>query len=297
MRNPINYLRRLYQGLRRVGDLDFRTRSWERINFALARGAAGAGLRRIDETDPRSWEFSGFSQNCEDGIIDHLLSRAKRQNRYFIEIGASDGLENNTSWLALVRRFSGLMIDGDPARTQQCRQFIGALNLGLQTVAMRVTRETAAEALRLAVHKDPDVFVLDIDGLDYYVAEALFAAGLRPKIVVVEYNSALGPDASLTVEYKSDFDYWSAHPSRLYYGVSINGWCRLLGRLGYQFITVEQNGVNAFFADRAEFDPDFLKNIRGINFQENFAQRLQHGSDWQGQRERIKDCKFVEIDS
>lgn len=42
--------------------------------MSIARGAATAGLRAIDPLDPRTWEFSGFSQNGEDGIIDHLLT-------------------------------------------------------------------------------------------------------------------------------------------------------------------------------------------------------------------------------
>src|SRR6266849_1045876 len=65
-------------------------RARDRINMALARGAASASLRRLDPTDPRSWEFSGFSQNGEDGILDYLVSHLKTENRYFIEIGASN---------------------------------------------------------------------------------------------------------------------------------------------------------------------------------------------------------------
>jgi hypothetical protein len=271
------------------------TTSWERLTFALARGAAGAAVRRIDETDPRTWEFSGFSQNGEDGIIDHLLTRLTRQSRYFVEIGASDGLENNTSWLALVRRFSGLMIDGDPELSRQCRELLFSLDRGLRVESMRVTRETATEILRLTSCPDPDVFSLDVDGIDYYVAEALFAAGLRPKIAVVEYNSALGPEACLTVDYKPDFDYGREHPTRLYYGASISGWRRFFARHGYEFVTVEQNGVNAFFADPDAFEAGFLATLRGLPFQENYALRLQQGVDWRQQHERIKDCRWIPL--
>ena len=93
MKKLINYLHQM--------------RSFQRINMALSRGAATSALRSIDLSDPDTWEFSGFSQSGEDGIIDVLCRNIKNPNRYFVEIGASDGLENNTTWLALARRWNG----------------------------------------------------------------------------------------------------------------------------------------------------------------------------------------------
>src|SRR2546425_8526004 len=84
-----------------------------RINVAYTRAAASAPLRQLDPTRPTTWGFSAFSQNNEDGITDYLLGRLRHSNRYFVEIGAGDGVENNTAWLALARRYSGLMIEGN----------------------------------------------------------------------------------------------------------------------------------------------------------------------------------------
>src|SRR4029077_1079463 len=92
-----------------------------RVGIALSRAAATSAARVVDATDPRSWEFCGFSQNQEDGIIDFLCRNVLRPNRYFLEIGVGDGQENNTSWLAIARRFNGLMIDGNPAAIDHCR--------------------------------------------------------------------------------------------------------------------------------------------------------------------------------
>ena len=71
-----------------------------RVNMSLARAAATSSLRKIDYTNPISWEFSGFSQSGGDGIIDVLIGKLLNPNRYFIEIGSNDGIENNTAWLA-----------------------------------------------------------------------------------------------------------------------------------------------------------------------------------------------------
>ena len=52
------------------------------LNRAFSRVAAAAATRRPDASMPATWEFSGFSQNGEDGIIDHLLSGLKDSNKY-----------------------------------------------------------------------------------------------------------------------------------------------------------------------------------------------------------------------
>ncbi len=83
------------------------------VNNKLIRGAAGAAIRSIDASNPATWEFSGFSQNGEDGTINLLIGECGNRNNYFVEIGTSNGLENNSSWLALVKRYSWLMIEGN----------------------------------------------------------------------------------------------------------------------------------------------------------------------------------------
>ncbi|WP_210670592.1 hypothetical protein [Helicobacter canis] len=85
----------------------------QRADIAFSRGALNATLRNIEPTNPISWEFQAFSQNGEDGIIDYLCSKITRPNRYFLEIGSSNGLENNTAFLAYSRLFSGIMVDAN----------------------------------------------------------------------------------------------------------------------------------------------------------------------------------------
>jgi hypothetical protein len=270
-------------------------RAHPRIAIALARAATTSALRQLDPVLPPTWEFTGFSQNGEDGIIDYLCDRLLRPNRYFVEIGASNGLENNTTWLAMARRYGGLMIDGDPSKVAECSQTFGTLNGALEFASMMVNRESGEEIERLALFRNPDVFSLDIDSLDYYVAAALLDRGFRPKIFIVEYNSAFGPERSVTIPYQEPFNRHHAHPSGYYYGVSVTGLRYLFERHGYRFITVEQNGVNAFFADPLEFDAVFLERIRGTAYRENIAQRRESRTDWAGQFEQIRHLPLVEI--
>jgi len=271
-------------------------RALQRINLSLARAAATSSLRTIDPTNPSSWEFSGFSQNGEDGILDELTRRLRAPNRYFVEIGASDGLENNTTWLALGRRFSGLWIEGDAAASEWCRFLLGPLNYGVDARCLFVTRDRAAELRRTVVHADPDVFSLDIDGNDYHLVQALLAAGLRPKIWVVEYNSAYGPERRVTIPYREDFRVVPETNANLYYGCSIAAWRSLFERAGYHFVTVDLNGVNGFFIDPAAFAPAFVDGLRGVPYLPNTSHTREYGVDWRGQLERIGNRELIDVE-
>ena len=265
------------------------------VNASLSRGAVTASCRILDEKRPSTWEFSAFSQNGEDGIIDFLLGRLKNPNRYFVELGASNALENNSSWLAIARRYQGVMIEGDPQLTKDCKRLIALFNCGVSVVNAFITKENTADWLGHSLFKDPDFFSIDIDGNDYYVADGVLAAGYRPKIFSVEYNSCFGPQRPLTIPYKEDFNMHSAHPTRLYYGVGIGCWKKFFAKHDYRFVTVDQNGVNAFFADPNAFVPGFLENLEGLPFQENFSQKLTFKVGWDGQMKLIEDMKFIEI--
>ena len=273
--------------------LDMRDR--QRIIIALTKGAAMMHGRNIDLTRPATWEFSGFSQNGEDGILDVLRRQLRSSNRYFIEIGAADGIDNNTAWLVVAEKYNGLMIEGNPRLAERAMRTIVGYSIGTECHSMFVTRENAKYLKPMALHHDPDVFSLDVDGNDYYIAQAILDIGFRPKIFVVEYNSVYGPERSVTVEYRDGFVFTSAHPTQLYYGVSIAGWRKFLGSRGYHFVTIDRNGVNAFFVDPTFFDPAFLSSVRGLEFAENRYQYRKFRMSSEEQFLLIANQKFVYI--
>jgi hypothetical protein len=267
----------------------------QRIAIGLAKGGAMMHARSIDLRDPGSWEFSGFSQNGEDGILDVLRRQLSPKNRYFIEIGSADGIENNSAWLVVAERYNGLMVEGNPRLAERARRTMMRYSIGAECVNMFVGRTNMRELVALATHTDPDVFSLDIDGVDYHVADALMRAGLRPKIFVVEYNSVFGPHRSCTIEYRDDFVFTTAHPTHLYYGVSIAGWRNFFALQGYRFVTVERNGVNGFFVDPQYFRPEFLAGVNGLEFAENAFQRRKFRRSSEEQFKLIQDQRYVEI--
>lgn len=179
-------------------------------------------------------EYSVYSQNGEDGIIQYLIDRLDDCYNVFVEIGCGDGRENNTTRLAGLG-WSGVVVDGKPARIRRYKE-MGFPKV--KTICLKVTPFNAGE---LDIPKAPDVFSLDMDSTDYHVLKALLGTGFRPSIIVVEYNAAfhLRP---LTVPIKM-----RRRKKNIYYGCGVNAWRNLLEPRGYTFAAVDSCGVNAFF--------------------------------------------------
>jgi hypothetical protein len=271
------------------------TRDRQRIAIALSKGAAMMQARNIDLRQPASWEFSGFSQNGEDGILDVLRRNLLSSNRYFIEVGAADGIENNTGWLLVAEKYNGMLIEGSAKLVERARRTVVGYSIGAECHNMFVTKESVQDMKAMAIHHDPDVFSLDIDGNDYYIAQAILEGGFRPKIFVVEYNSVYGAERSMTIEYQPDFVFTKAHPTHLYYGVSIAGWRKFFEGYGYRFVTVDRNGVNGFFVAPEFFEKIFLDEVQGLMFAENQSQYKKFRVPNSDQFALIADQEFIFI--
>jgi hypothetical protein len=281
---PINFLRRAvgFESLT-LHDL---------ILMGLARGQAGAQCRILDPANPNSWEFSGFSQNGEDGLIDYLTRKMRTHNSYFVEIGAGTGMENNTTWLAFGRKWAGLMIDGDENNIKACRK-LTAKTQRVDCLTSFVNLDNILHLQQTFKTPEPDVFSLDIDGNDYHIMKKLLDNDLRPGIVIVEFNSVLGPQQARAIKYDKDFRYQLP----LNFGTSIRAWQHLFPPYGYRFVTVDTSGTNAFFVNEALFDREFLDNIKGLGFAENLYLKRIYKSGWEEQIKLIKDELFINIEA
>ena len=266
-----------------------------RISQALSRGAATASTRQLNHLDLNSWEFSGFSQNGEDGVIEVLLQHLHHRNRTFIEIGAADAHENNSSWRAIAHRESGLMVEGAPQLAERAANIMNRHAHGVRVLNRMVTPEQAASLLTEVYDRDVDLFSLDIDSVDYWIAEGLIRAGFRPSIVVVEYNSTWGPDLAVTVPRTFSGSFRDAHPSHLYFGASLSAWKSLWGSAGYRFLGVERNGVNAFFVLPERFESSFVNKVQGLSFAENYYQRSKFRTGWPAQHDLIRHLPTVNV--
>ena len=187
--------------------------------------------------------FRGLSQHEEDGITVALFDRIGAATHRFVEIGAGVN-GGNSGFLAKECGWTGLMIESDPGRVASLRRRFAP---SVAVVDAQVTRENVNELITAhGLGGDVDLLSIDIDGVDYWVWDALTAC--RPRLVIVEYNPFLGADRSVAIPYDSQFDRHGFDvPRDAYYGASLPALVKLGARKGYRLVLVEPRGVNAFF--------------------------------------------------
>jgi len=195
--------------------------------------------------DLRTVGFKVFSQWDEDGIIQYLIHNLEIRNRTFVEFGIENYEESNTRFLLLNDDWQGLVLDGCGADIDYVQKDPIYWQHDLQAKCSWITRENVNPCLLQAgFGEDLGLLSIDIDGNDYWVWEAIDC--VKPRIVVVEYNSVFGL-APISVPYKADFNRTAAHYSNLYFGCSIGALSHLAMTKGYQLLGSNSCGSNAFF--------------------------------------------------
>lgn len=187
-----------------------------------------------------------YSQNGEDGIIQHIFDHVGVTNKLAAEIGVSvtakdefgnyisEKLENNTAVLA-DHGWKLFWFDiVDPCIIPQNCTFVNKF----------LTKDNIVECFeQLDIPKEFDLLSIDIDSNDYYLRDAL--KGYSPRVVISEYNGSFDG----TVEYNMPYDehyVWPGEPEKNF-GVSLKTLTKQADELGYDLVYCESRGVNAFF--------------------------------------------------
>jgi hypothetical protein len=201
-------------------------------------------LPRFDDV-----EFRAFSQNGEDGILLFLFALLGTTNKKSVEICAGDGTECNTANLIVNHGWAGFLVDGSAENVACGKHFYAACRDTFirppTFVQAWITAETVNDLVRSqGFAGEIDLLSLDIDGVDWWVWKALDA--VRPRVVVLEYHCAWGPDKAVTVPYRPDFRL-DVTTNPYYCGASLPAFVKLGRQKGYRLIGCQRNGFNAFF--------------------------------------------------
>jgi len=197
-------------------------------------------------SDFSSHGFKVFSQWDEDGLIQHLVSRAGITQRTFVEIGVGDYSEANTRLLLQNNNWSGLIIDCETASMQKVRESELYWRYRLTALDAFVDADNVNRLLiENGMQGDIGLLSIDIDGVDYWVWKAINA--VSPEIVICEYNGLFGSRARVTVPYDARFDRTQKHYSWLYAGASLAALEHLGQQKGYTLVGTSSGGNNAFF--------------------------------------------------
>lgn len=190
--------------------------------------------------DLRNFEKKIFSQNGEDGIIEEIFRRIGTTNRFFVEFGIENGNECNTRALIENQKWQGLWIDGSEENCKAAQKQFSPKGVFVQKAFVK--KENIADLFaKNQVPKELDLLVIDIDGNDYWVWEALH--GYSPRVVVIEYNASYLPSQDWIMPYKADHMF----DGTIHYGASLKSMSSLAEQMGYVLVGCDKNGVNAFF--------------------------------------------------
>lgn len=221
-----------------------RIRESDHVRFAM--GAMAAPIAR-NASNAREAEFRAFSQFGEDGILQWLLAHVPIARETFVELGVGDYRESNTRFLLEHDNWKGLAVDAEGAHVRYLAESGLDWRHGIAARVAFVTRDNVNDLLADATDEftgDIGILSIDLDGVDYWVIEALTVA--TPRILIVEYNSLWGA-RSVSIPYSAGFSRGDAHFSWLYFGASLSAFCYLLSRRGYRLVGSSSAGQNAFF--------------------------------------------------
>jgi hypothetical protein len=191
-------------------------------------------------------EFSIFSQWGEDGIIQKLISELPITHQTFIEFGVEDFTEANCRFLLMNDNWRGYVLDASAKSIASLEASPWWWKFDLRARCAMVTRDNVNALLsESGFDSDLGILSIDVDGVDYWLFEAIEA--FRPRIVIVEYNALFGSARKISVPYDASFSRRAKHYSELYFGASLAALAHVAAQKGYSLIGTESAGVNAFF--------------------------------------------------
>ena len=208
-------------------------------------------------------EFRNYSQNGEDGILLYILSLIGMTTRKCVEICAGDGVECNSANLILNHGYNALLVDGDDRNIAIANEFYSRHRETFGFVPKAVKHWIERETIDRFLHDqgmagEIDVLTVDIDGNDYWIWNAIECSS--PRVVVVEYDNAWGPDDSVTMRYESDFVWRISEPGMPHGGASLAAFVGLGRRKGYRLVGSQMRCFNAFFV-RDDIGRDCLPEV------------------------------------
>ena len=228
-----------------------------------------------------------FSMNGEDGVLEGLFSLVGVTNKFFVEFYVGDGSQCNTRNLRERHQgWSGVMFDTHYENTP--------INLYREAVTAENVVEILARKYR--VPRRLDLLSISVGYNEFWILKALFdSKHFRPRVLVVEVNSKINKNESLTTPYNPTI---FARNLGDFHGVSVLGLGLLAVVNDYDTVYCESTGFHCFLLDRALFGTErgaITRSLGGVN--QIFSpqrlygfpdfQRAASSQDWSGYKEVV----------
>ncbi len=240
----------------------------------------------------RDYEFKVFSQWGEDGIIQRLIATVPIANSTFIEFGIEDFSESNCRFLMINDHWRGFVLDGSQRGIAALQSADWLWKYDLRARCAIVTRDNVNELLQSSgFDRDLGILSIDVDGIDYWLLEALDA--YSPRILIMEFNSLFGKERRISVPYDASFFRREKHYSDLYFGASLPALAYLAEKRGYSLVGTESTGTNAFFVRAALLSAE----VKALAIDEAFVEsRIRQSRNREGRLDYLAaDARYAAI--
>jgi hypothetical protein len=191
----------------------------------------------IGENWLAAFKNNSASEHGEDGIISKIFSIMPPENKWVCEFGAHDPENISNTWHLINKEgWHALLIEADDFYFNKLKEYYKS-SPSVHCVHTKVSYE-GSEKLDTILEKTPapvnlDFMVIDIDGNDYHVWEAI--ESYQAKLVMIEFNASI----------PSDVSYVQPKDMSLNKGSSLKAMVDLANKKGYKLIAV--TAWNAFF--------------------------------------------------
>lgn len=196
-------------------------------------------IKRFVQSLSHKSAIKKFSNLDEQASIFRYLNELKVQNRFCVDIAASDGKTMSNTYALFQDGWEGLAVENDEQKFSKLTSTYKEFS-GVNPVKCKVTPPNVVSLL--ADSKVPEGFgflSLDIDGYDYFVLEQILSH-YRPALICTEINEKIPPPLKFTVKWDPHYNWNEDH----FYGHSISQLHILCNQFNYSLVELHYN--NAF---------------------------------------------------
>lgn len=213
-----------------------------------------------------SKKFKKYSQNKEDGIIEHILKSTNSYNDFYIEIGTQDGTECN-SRLLKENGVKGICFDAEHESN--------AFNIQKEKFLVFPNQETNLQNIldkyKIKNNLKIGMFSVDIDSFDIWIIRSLLKSIFNKKInpptlLVIERNPVYGKNNLVYFPTKQPENWtWNSKGQMAIFsdgsmceaGSSVKAFDNLLNMFNYKRIF--GHGPNVFYVHETFLPKNFIQ--------------------------------------
>lgn len=187
--------------------------------------------------------FDALSQgHSEHHEIISLLDGIDIDSKYYVDLGASDGVFSSSTYLfAKDKEWAGLSVEMDSDKFA----LMSYVYSEFQNVYLSKNKVTPLNVIDIlnsySVPKKFTFLNLDIDSYDLSIIEKLMESEYRPQIISMEINEKIPPPIYFTVLFEPSHFWKGDH----FFGCSITAACSSIKKFGYKLLKLQYN--NAIF--------------------------------------------------